>query len=137
VNATAPAVRLGRVAQNGIAPALFALVERGVDRNPGAASALRGRAELRFAEGYPPVVVASEGTGLLVEDVEPGERVADLVVTGSLPDVLSLASAPQAGGLPKLTSRQGRAALATVARRRVRIVGSKQLARRLLRLLAI
>jgi hypothetical protein len=41
------------------------------------------------------------------------------------------------GGIPKLTDRRGRAALARVAGRRVRIEGSTRLARRLLQLLQL
>jgi len=59
------------------------------------------------------------------------------VISGSLPAVIQLAAAPQAGGVPKLTTAHGRAALRSVAGGRVRITGSKLLARRVLKLLEI
>ena len=63
-------VRLGHQSEGSIAPALFALVERGAARSPHAADGLRGRVELRFDEGYPAVSVAPDSDGcLVVEDV--------------------------------------------------------------------
>jgi hypothetical protein len=61
----------------------------------------------------------------------------DLVIEGSLPDIVQLAAAPLFGGLPNPVDRRGRAALASVMGRRVRIEGSPLLARRLLRLLEV
>lgn len=48
-----------------------------------------------------------------------------------------MAAAPLAAGVPRPTSARGRAALATVASGRVRLVGNRALARRLLQVLAI
>jgi hypothetical protein len=48
-----------------------------------------------------------------------------------------LATAPLVGGVPKPTNRRGRAALASVAARRVRIEGSPMLARRVMKLLEV
>lgn len=131
------AVRLGHRAEGSVAPALFAIVERGAARSPQAARDLDGRVELRFDEGYPPVAVAAEGSGLLVEDVQAGSDPPDLVVSGALPAVLELAGAPRQAGLPSVVDRRGRAALATLVRGGVRVEGSKLLGRRLLALIAL
>ena len=131
-------VRLGHGAEGSIAPALFALVERGAVRSPRAARQLRGRVELRFDEGYPPIRVAPEpGGGLLVEDAHSESPAPELVVTGPLPAVLELATVPRAAGLPSFRHPRGRAALATIARGGVRLEGSKLLGRRLLALIEL
>jgi hypothetical protein len=131
-------VRLGHQSEGSIAPALFALVERGAARSPTAAHELRGRVELHFDEGYPPVSVAPDAEGcLVVEDVHDESPEPELMVTGPLPMVLELATAPRAAGLPSFRDRRGRAALATIARGGVRLEGSKLLGRRLLALLEL
>jgi hypothetical protein len=131
-------VRLGHVAPNGISPSMFGLIEHGAQRRPSASRSLDGRIELRFTEDYAPIRVTFEPGGILVEDAGDDEGWSpDLVITGSLPEVVQLASAPLMGGIPKLTDRRGRAALASVAGRRVRIEGSTKLARRLLQLLQL
>jgi hypothetical protein len=131
-------VRLGHQSEGSIAPALFALIERGAARSPQAAFELRGRVELRFDEGYPPVSVAPEHDGrLVVEDVHDESPNPELVVTGPLPKVLELATVPRAAGLPSFRDRRGRAALATIARGGVRLEGSKLLGRRLLALIEL
>lgn len=131
-------VRLGHQAEGSIAPALFALVERGATRSPRAAHRLRGRVELRFDEGYPPVTVAPEsGGGLVVEDTPPDSPPPELVVAGPLPTVLGLATAPRAAGLPSFRDPRGRAALSSLARGGVRLEGSKLLGRRLLALIEL
>lgn len=131
-------MRLGHQAEGSIAPALFALVERGAARSPHAARQLRGRVELRFDEGYPPVTVAPESAGgLVVEDAQPDGPPPELVVTGPLPLVLELATVPRAGGLPSFRKSRGRAALANLARGEVQLEGSKLLGRRLLALIEL
>jgi hypothetical protein len=126
------------VAQNGISPSLFALIEHGATKRPATAHELRGRVELRFAEDFAPVRISFEDDGILVEDAGADEDWApDVVIAGSLPDVVQLASAPLMGGIPKLTDRRGRAALARVAGGRVKIEGRRLLARRLLQLLQV
>ena len=131
-------VRLGHRAEGSIAPAVFVLVERGAARAPRAARQLRGRVELRFDEGYPPVTVAPEsGGGLVVEDTQPDAPTPELVVAGPLPAVLDLATVPRAGGLPSLRDSRGRAALANLARGGVQLKGSKLLGRRLLALIEL
>lgn len=119
---------------------MFGLIERGAQRRPDAARSLRGRIELRFAEDFAPIRIACGADGILVEDAKAGDSddwTPDLVIGGSLPDVVQLASAPLMGGVPKLTDRRGRAALARVAGGRIRIEGSPLLARRFLRLLQL
>ena len=131
-------VRLGHQSEGSIAPALFALVERGAVQSPAAAQELRGRVELRFDEGYPAVSVAPDPDGcLVVEDVHDESPKPELVVTGALLTVLELATVPRAAGLPSFRDRRGRAALATLARGGVRLEGSKLLGRRLLALLEL
>jgi len=124
------------MASDGISPSLFGLVEHGARRRPELARQLRGIVEIRFLERFSPVRLAFADDGVLVEDAAGGGR-ADLVIEGSLPDIVQLAAAPLAGGMPKLTHARGRAALMRVVSRRVRLHGDRKLARRLLRLLAL
>jgi hypothetical protein len=134
-----PRVRLGHVDPNGIAPSLYALVERGAGRRPKIVTTMRGTVELRFKEKFTPVRVEFSDDEVVVEDASQDQERErpDLVIQGSLPDIVQLAAAPLVGGLPKLTHKRGRAALASVAGRRVKIEGSALLARRLLKLLEI
>jgi hypothetical protein len=125
------------VARNGISPSLFALIEHGANKRPAAAGALRGRVELRFAEDFAPIQISFDDEGILVEDAAGDDWAPDVVISGGLPDVVQLASAPLMGGIPKLTDRRGRAALARVAGGKVKIEGSRLLARRLLQLLQL
>jgi hypothetical protein len=134
-----PRVSLGRVAENGISPSMLALVEHGARKRPVLARQMRGLIEIRFKERFAPVRIAFGDEGILVEDAAGNGQAApaDLVVSGSLPDIVQLASAPLAGGIPKLTDRRGRAAIKRVASRRVRMQGSTRLAQRLLKLLEL
>jgi hypothetical protein len=132
-------VRLGRVACNAISPSLFGLVERGARKRPELARRVRGLVEIRFKESFAPVRLSFADDGILVEDAAGGNRDArpDLVISGSLPDIVQFASAPLAGGIPKLTDARGRAALMRVAKGSVRMEGSPRLAQRLLKLLEL
>jgi hypothetical protein len=130
-------VKLGHQAPNGIAAGLLALVERGAAKRPRVAREMRGRVEIRFAEDYAPVRLDFQNDNVLVEDGNGKSWKSDLLIEGSLPDVVQLATAPLVGGLPKPTNRRGRAALATMAARRVRIEGSPMLARRVMKLLEV
>jgi hypothetical protein len=132
-------VKLGYVDANGISPSLYVLFERGAGKRPSVAKSMRGTVELRFKEEFTPVRIEFADDHVLVEDAREDEKRerADLVIQGSLPDIVQLASAPLVGGVPKLTDSRGRAALARVAGRRVKIEGSPLLARRLLKLLEI
>jgi hypothetical protein len=134
-----PVVKLGYVDPNGISPSLYVLPERGAHRRPKIAKGMQGVVELRFNEGFAPVRMEFGDKHVLVEDAHE-ERPSpnpDLVIQGSLPDIVQLAAAPLVGGVPKVTHSRGRAALARVAGRRVKIEGSPLLARRLLKLLEI
>src|SRR5205807_4856091 len=116
-----PQVRLGRIEQGGLAPAILAIVERGVRRRPALARALQAEVELAMEEAYPPVRVVFGERMVLVED---GPSVAaDLRIEGALPDLVSLMVAPLLGGLPSPINARGRAALGMVALGRVRIEG--------------
>jgi hypothetical protein len=132
-----PGVTLGNVASNGISASVFGLVERGTLKRPKLAQALDGVVELRFAEDYAPVRLDFSGVDVLVEDAAGRRSTPDLVIHGSLPDIVQLAAAPLIGGVPKPTHKRGRAAIARVANGKVRIEGSPLLARRLLKLLEL
>jgi hypothetical protein len=143
-----PEVTLGDVAGNGISAAMFGLIERGTHKRPRIAKAVRGTVELRFKEDFAPVRVTFGARTVVIEDVveHPDEAPksrrkratpADLVISGALPDIVQLASAPLVGGVPKPTDARGRAAIARLAGGRVKIEGNPLLARRLLKLLEI
>ena len=136
-----PQVKLGHVAPNGISASIYALIDRGVARRPRIAKGMRGTVEMRFKEAFAPVRVTFEESQVLVEDVDAAEKAPpakpELVIRGSLPDVVQLTAAPLFGGVPKPTAARGRGALARVAGGRVRIEGSPLMARRLMRLLEI
>jgi hypothetical protein len=123
----APEVRLGALAEGGLAPAIMAIVERGVARRPDEARALGVEVELRMEGTYPPVRIVFEEDGVLVED-GPGESPA-LRISGALPDLVALLVAPTWGGVPNPIDARGRAALGMFASRRVRIQGRMGLMR--------
>ncbi len=130
-----PQVRLGALQERGLAPAIMAIVERGVRRRPSLAVALRAEVELHFEEHYPPVRIVFGDRLVLVED-GPG-RVADLKIEGALPDLISLLVAPLLGGVPSPINPRGRAALGMVALGRVRVEGRLPLMRRVLAVIRI
>ncbi len=132
-----PGVKLGHMAPNGISASVLGLVERGAHKRPKLARSLDGVVELRFAEDYAPVRIDFSGEDVLVEDANGRRGAPDLVIQGSLPDIVQLAAAPLFAGVPKPTSKRGRVALASVAGGKVRIEGSPLLARRLLKLLEL
>lgn len=124
-----PEVRLGRLVEGGLAPAILAIVDRGVLRHPSQAAGLQAEIELQM-EGYPPVTIAFADGGVLIED---GPAAApDLRLWGTLTDLVSLLVAPLIGGLPNPIDRRGRAAIGMVAQGRVKFDGSVGLLRRLL-----
>jgi hypothetical protein len=134
-----PRVKLGHIAANGVSPALYVLIERGAAKRPKVASSLTGTVEVRFTEDFAAVRMVFDSNGALIED-DDGRAAGwepDLLIEGSLSDIVQLAAAPLVGGMPKLTDKRGRAAIARVADRRVRIDGSPLVARRLLKLLEI
>src|SRR3954470_4403418 len=134
-----PQVKLGYVDPNGISPSLYVLIERGAGKRKRIVESMRGTVELRFREDFVPVRMEFDDDQVLVEDAREDEERGrpDLVIQGSLPDIVQLAAAPLVGGVPKITHKRGRAALARVAGRRVKVEGSPLLARRLLKLLEI
>ena len=48
-------VRLGRMVEDGVAPSIFGLIERGIAREPSLAAEMRGRVVFRFAEDFSPL----------------------------------------------------------------------------------
>ena len=135
-----PRIKLGNQEANGIGGSLYGLVERGIGRQPRLAKSTRGIVLLRFKEDFAPVRISFADEGITIDDVEAANARKprpDLTVTGSLPDIVHLATAPLIGGIPRPTAARGRAALARFAGGRVKIEGSPLLARRLLKLLEI
>ena len=136
----APDVRLGHIASNGVSASMFGLIDRGTGKRPRIARSMRGNVEIRFKESFAPVRIAFGADGIVVGDApaDEGEKwPVDLRISGSLPDVVHLASAPLFGGVPRPTNPRGRAAIARFAKGSVKVEGSPLLARRLLRLLEI
>ena len=134
-----PSVELGSLETDGIAPSVFAMVERGAGLRPETARQLRGTAEIRFTQRFAPVRLAFEGDRIVVGDAPPGRaaQAPDVTIRGSLPDIVQLVSVPLIRGVPRPTGARGRAALASVTSGRVKIDGSRKLARGLLTLLEI
>jgi hypothetical protein len=130
-----PAVRLGKTVGTGVAPSMFGLVERGVERRPEVAAHLQGRVVFRFAEPFSPLRVAFAPRTITVEDGDL--RKPDVAIEGSLPDIVHFVTTPLVRGIPNPARARGLAAIARVARRRVRIEGDPALARGVLRLLSL
>jgi hypothetical protein len=131
----APEVRLGALTEGGLAPAIMAIVERGVTRRPDKARALGIEVELRMEEHYPPVRIAFGRDVVVVED-GPAAAPA-LRITGALSDLVALLVVPLLGGVPNPIDARGRAALGMFASRRVRIEGEVGKMRRFLSVLTI
>jgi hypothetical protein len=131
-----PEVRLGQTVSNGIAPSMFALIDRGVGRRPDLARELYGKVVIRFREEISPVRINFKRRSIQIEDGDL--RKPDLVVTGSLPHVVQLTITPMSYGLiPNLRRAHGRAALLRVATGRVRMRGDLGLARKMLEMMAV
>jgi hypothetical protein len=132
-------VRLGRMVEDGVAPSILGLIERGVLREPELAAEMRGRVVFRFEEEFSPLRIAFRPRSVVVEDGDL--RKPDLVIAGRLPDIVHMATVPtlggRLGGVPDPRQPRGRRALGRLASRRVRIEGDRTLARRLVRLLAV
>jgi hypothetical protein len=124
-------VNLGSVADGSVAPAIRAIVERGVQRRPELA-AEPGRIRLRFQEGWPAVRIVL-GDRVVVCDNETAP--ADVEISATLPDLVTLLTTPLAKGIPNPIRREGRAAIGLL-RGRVEIDGIRATALRLLRLLS-
>jgi hypothetical protein len=174
---TAPEIRLGRREPNSVAPAVFAIVERGCMMRPELGAGLRCCAELRLSDGYPAVRLTFAETAIFVEDAPPDEPSADppgrsvsldelragsagavapagtdpmldtgvrmasfkpdVVVKGRLTEIMAIVAMPTFLGIPDLTDRRGRSAVATIAAGRVRFRGNLLRARQLIMLLQI
>jgi hypothetical protein len=131
----APRVELGALEDGGLAPAIMAIIERGVRRRPALAHTLIAEVELAIAEPYPPVRIAFGEDLVLIED---GPATApDLRITGSLGDLVSLMVAPLVRGVPSPINARGRAALTMVAQRRVRVDGRLALMRKFLQIIRV
>jgi hypothetical protein len=131
----APHVRLGHIERGGLAPAIMAIVERGVRRRPSLAMGIQAEVQLEFEEAYPPVRVVFADRAVLVEDGRAASP--DIRVEGALPDLISLMVTPLLGGLPNPINARGRAALGMVVLRRVRFEGRLGLMRRLIRVIRV
>jgi hypothetical protein len=138
-NGRVPSVRLGRMVENGVAPSIFGLIERGIAREPELASRMRGRVVFRFAEDFSPLRIHFRPRSVVVEDGD--SRMPDLVISGRLPDIVHFATVPtlqgRLHGVPDPRRPRGRRALSRLASGRIRVEGDRVLGRRLLRLLAV
>ena len=118
-----------------MAPSLFVWVERGVERRPRVAATLRGDVVFRFAEDLSPLRLEF-GDGLI--EVSDGDAPSpDLAVSGRLPDIVHLATAPNVLGIPNPARLEGLGAILRLSRGKVTIDGDRGLALRLIRLLAL
>jgi hypothetical protein len=128
-------VRLGTLVDGGLAPAILAVIERGVHHRPGLARTLNAEIELALEEADTPVRIEFAARSVLVEDSRA--QAPDLRISGSLVDLTSLMVAPLVRGIPSPVSARGRAALGMVAGGRVRVTGRIALMRRFLSLIRI
>ncbi len=133
---TPPRVELGHLAEGGLAPAIAAIVERGVRRRPHRANRLALEVEVKVTGPYPATRVVFSPGHVLVED--GSGQSPTLRIEGALPDLVSLLSTPIAmGGLPNPITPRGRAALSKVATGKVRFEGPLAVRREILALLRI
>jgi hypothetical protein len=125
--------------EDGVAPSIFGLIERGIAREPELAAQMRGRIVFRFAEDFSPLRITFRPRSVVVEDGDA--RSPDLVIEGSLPDIVHFATVPtlrgRLHGVPDPRQPRGRKALRRLADGRVKVSGDRVLGRRLLRLLAV
>ena len=131
-----PRVELGHHVDGGLAPAVAAIVERGVRRRPHRANALALELEIKVVGPYPPTRIRFAPGHVLVEDGAAHHPL--LRVEGSLPDLVSLLSTPVGlGGVPNPVTPRGRSAWHKVATRRVRFEGPIGPRREILALLRV
>lgn len=130
-----PSVRIGRTRRDGIAPSIFALVERGALKRPALAASIEGCVAIRFRDGFGAVTISFAPDGIVIEDVDAARP--DVVVAAGLADVVLLTTAPLRMGLPSPTNGRGRAVLGKMATGRIRLAGDMGLARQLLELMRI
>jgi hypothetical protein len=133
---SAPHVRLGTLLDQSLAPAFYAIVERGVVRRPALAAALNLEVEIKVEGPYPPVRVVIAPGEVLVED-GPAQA-PEVRIQGGLTDLVALLVAPVGiGGIPSLRRAEGRRAISRIALGHVRIEGRLSLIRRLLAVIRI
>ena len=128
-------VELREVGDRSVAATVYGLVDRGVQLRPALAREMQGTIRITFAEGYAPVLIRFGGERIEVGDDAGGS--VDLEVQAALTDFVLCVSAPLAKGVPKPTSRAGRAALARMADGRVDFAGKVGLGRKLLQLMSV
>ena len=73
-------VRLGRMVDDGVAPSIFGLLERGIERRPEIAAQIRGRVVIRFTEEFSPLRITFKPKTVVLEDGDL--RKPDLVIAG-------------------------------------------------------
>jgi hypothetical protein len=132
--ATRPNVALGELVDGGLAPAIMAIVDRGVRRKPQLAFGLDAEVEL-VMPGHPPVRISFGEPLVCVEDGAAPRP--DLRVSGALADLVALMVAPLVGAVPNPIDRRGRAAIRMVANGRIRVEGRLALLRRFLELISV
>ena len=130
-----PDVVLGPVGDRSVAATVYGLLDRGVGLRPELAGEMEGRVRMTFTEGFAAVRVDFRRERILVADDDGG--VVALEVKAALTDFVLCISAPLTRGVPKPTSKLGRAALARMADGRVAFTGSLGLGRKLMRLLSV
>jgi hypothetical protein len=128
-------VELREVGDRSVAATVYGLVDRGVQLRPDLARDMQGAIRITFAEGYAPVLIRFADERVEVGDDAGGD--VDLEVHAALTDFVLCVSAPLAGGVPKPTSKAGRAALARLADGRVDFTGKLRLGRKLLQLMSV
>ena len=130
-----PPVRLGTLLEGGLAPAILAVVERGVHHRPALAESFDAEIELVLDEAAAPVRIVFARSSVLVEDGSC--EAPDLRIAGALSDLTSLMATPLVRGVPSPIRARGRAALGLVAGGRVRVTGRMGLMRRFLQLIRV
>ncbi len=126
---------LGALVEGGLAPAILAVVERGVRHRPALAASFEAEIELALDEAVAPVRIVFAGSSVLVEDGT--SDAPDLRISGTLSDLTSLMVTPLVRGVPSPMRARGRAALGLVAGGRVRVTGRMGLMRRFLQLIRV
>ena len=101
----APRVRLGRMVEDGIAPSILGLIERGIVREPELAARMRGRVVFRFRDDFSPLRISFRPRTVVIEDGDL--RRPDLVIAGRLPDIVHFATVPMLGGRLRGGERDG------------------------------
>ena len=117
-NGRVPNVRLGRMVEDGVAPSIFGLIERGIAREPSLAAQMRGRVVFRFAEDFSPMRITFRARSVVVEDGD--SRNPDLLIEGRLPDIVHFATVPtlqgRLHGVPDPRQPRGRKTATSEAR---------------------